>query len=321
MFRAFLCLALMAALPARAENYPARPVTILVPHAAGGPTDAVSRLIANAMSADLGQTLVVENIGGAGGTLGTARFAKAAPDGYTLMVHHIALATTATMYRDLPYDTLSAFAPIGLITDVPMTIVARADFPANTLSELIAHLKANGDKVTYGNAGIGSASHLCAMLFMKAIGVKLTGVPFKGTGPAMTSLLGKEIDIMCDQATNTTPQIQSGKIKAYAAVTPSRLAKLPDLPTSREAGLPDLEISIWHGLYALKGTPPDVVEKLAASLRKALADATVVSRFADLNTAPSAASDARPEALETKLKTEVARWAEIIKEAGAYAQN
>jgi tripartite-type tricarboxylate transporter receptor subunit TctC len=321
MYRAFLCLMLLVAPPASAGNYPARPITIIVPHAAGGPTDAVSRLIANAMSADLGQTLVVENIGGAGGTLGTARFAKAAPDGHTLMVHHIALATTATMYRDLPYDTLSAFAPIGLITDVPMTIIAREDFAPGTLAELIAHLKATGEKVTYGNAGLGSASHLCAMLFMKAIGVKLTGVPFKGTGPAMASLLGKEIDVMCDQATNTTAQILGGKVKAYAAVTPQRLPKLPNLPTAQEAGMKNLEISIWHGLFALKGTPPDVVEQLAASLRKALADPVVVSRFAELNTVPSSASDARPEALEAKLKQEVARWAEIIRDAGAYAQN
>jgi tripartite-type tricarboxylate transporter receptor subunit TctC len=321
MFRALLCLMVLTTLPAKAGNYPSRPITIVVPHAAGGPTDAVSRLVANAMSADLGQTLVVENIGGAGGTLGTARFTKAAPDGYTLMIHHIALATTATMYRDLPYDTMTAFAPIGLITDVPMTIIAREDFAPNTLAELVAHLKANGEKVTYGNAGLGSASHLCAMLFMKAIDVKLTGVPFKGTGPAMASLLGKEIDVMCDQATNTTTQIQNGKVKAYASVTPKRLPKLPDLPTAEEAGLKNLEISIWHGLYALKGTPPDVVERLTVSLRKALADPTVMARFGDLNTAPSPASDARPEVLEAKLKQEVARWADIIKDAGAFAQN
>jgi len=312
---------LIAALPAAAETFPARPITIMVPHAAGGPTDAVSRLVAHAMTADLGQQVVIENVGGAGGTVGTARFAKAQPDGYSLMIHHISLATTATMYRNLPYDTLNAFAPIGLVTDVPMTIIARADFPPNTLAELVEHLKANRDKVTYGHAGLGSGSHLCAMLFMKTIGIKLTGVPFKGTGPAMTSLLGKEIDVMCDQTTNTTAQIQGGKVKAYAAVTPQRLAKLPDLPTVDEAGIKNLQITIWHGLFGLKGTPPEVVDRLAASLRKALADPAVISRFAELNTAPSTAAEATPAFLEKKLKDEVTRWAEIIKDAGAYAEN
>jgi tripartite-type tricarboxylate transporter receptor subunit TctC len=319
MRKLILTLAL-AALPglAVAQTYPERNISIVVPFAAGGPTDTVTRLIAESMSKDLGQTVLVENVGGAGGTLGAGRVAKAEPDGYTLLLHHIGMATSATLYRKLPYDTLKGFEYIGLVTDVPMTIVARGDFPAKDLKELVAYVKANKDKVTYANAGVGAASHLCGMLLMSAIETPLTTVPYKGTGPAMTDLIGGQVDIMCDQTTNTTNQIKSGKIKAYAVTSPKRLDNLPDLPTAKEAGIP-LEVGIWHALYAPKGTPEAVVKRLSASLQKALKDPKVIERFAGLGTTPASEAEATPAAVKAKLESEVARWAPVIKAAGQYA--
>jgi tripartite-type tricarboxylate transporter receptor subunit TctC len=301
------------------SSYPERTVTVVVPFAAGGPTDTVTRLVAESMSKDLGQQIVVENVGGAGGTLGAGRVASADPDGYTLLLHHIGMATSATLYRKLAYDTLNAFDYVGLVTEVPMTIVARKDFEPTDLKGLVEYAKANADKVTVANAGIGAASHLCGMLFMSAIQTPLVTVPYKGTGPAMTDLLGSQVDIMCDQTTNTTKQIKGGTIKAYAVTTPQRLDVLPDLPTTDEAGLPGMQVSIWHGLYAPKGTPPEVVEKLSQSLQKALADPNVVARFAELGTVPSPASDATPAALKAKLEGEITRWKPIIEAAGQYA--
>ena len=213
----------LASYGADAAGYPERSITIVVPFSAGGPTDTVTRLVAEAMSKDLGQQIVVENVGGAGGTLGAANVAKADPDGYTLLLHHIGMATSATLYRKLPYDTLNAFEYVGLVTEVPMTLVARKDFEPTDLKGLIEYAKANADKVTVANAGIGAASHLCGMLFMSAIETSLVTVPYKGTGPAMTDLLGSQVDIMCDQTTNTTKQIQGGTIKAYAVTSPARL--------------------------------------------------------------------------------------------------
>ena len=248
-------LALCAA-AASAQDYPSGPITIVVPFSAGGPTDTVTRLVAEPMSAALGQQIVVQNVGGAGGTLGATQVAKAAPDGYTLLIHHIGMSTAPSLYADLAYDPVTDFEPIGLVTSVPMTIIARKDFPPNTLEELIAYVKANADTVTYANAGIGAASHLCGMLFMSAIGTELTTVPYQGTGPAMTDLLGGQVDFMCDQTTNTTGQIQGGEVKAYAVTAPERLANLPEVPTMAEAGLPDFQLGIWHGLYAPAGTPP-----------------------------------------------------------------
>jgi tripartite-type tricarboxylate transporter receptor subunit TctC len=302
-----------------AQDYPSRPITIVVPFSAGGPTDTVTRLVAEAMSKDLGQQIVVENVGGAGGTLGAGRVAEAEPDGYTLLLAHIGMATSATLYRQLPYEPLGAFDYIGLVTEVPMTIVARKDFEPNTLQELIDYVKANADSVTYANAGIGAASHLCGMLFMSAIDTQLTTVPYKGTGPAMTDLLGGQVDFMCDQTTNTTKQIQAGEIKAYATTSPERLANLPDLPTASEAGLDGFVVGVWHGLYAPKGTPPEAIERLSKSLQVALKDSSVVERFAELGTKPSSEADATPEALKAKLESEIERWRPVIEKAGVYA--
>ena len=245
---------------ASAQTYPERTITVVVPFAAGGPTDTVTRLVAEAMSKDLGQQVIVENVGGAGGTLGAGRVAKADPDGYTLLLHHIGMATSATLYRKLPYDTLNAFDYVGLVTEVPMAIVARKDLEPTDLKGLVDYAKANKDKVTFANAGIGAASHLCGMLFMSAIDTPLTTVPYKGTGPAMTDLLGGQVDIMCDQTTNTTKQIQGGTIKAYAVTTPERLDVLPDVPTTDRRRPARLQVGIWHGLYAPKGTPAEVTD-------------------------------------------------------------
>lgn len=304
---------------AQAQSYPDRTITVVVPFAAGGPTDTVTRLVAEAMSKDLGQQIIVENVGGAGGTLGAGRVASAAPDGYTLLLHHIGMATSATLYRKLPYDTLNAFDYVGLVTDVPMTVVARKDFEPADFKGFVDYVKANKDKVTVANAGIGAASHLCGMLFMSAIDTPLVTVPYKGTGPAMTDLLGGQVDIMCDQTTNTTKQIQAGTIKAYAVTSPERLKVLPDVPTVAEGGLPEMQVGIWHGIYAPKGTPAEITERLSKSLQLALKDPNVVARFAELGTAPSPEADATPAALKAKLESEIARWKPVIEAAGQYA--
>ena len=304
---------------ANAQSYPERTITVVVPFAAGGPTDTVTRLVAEAMSKDLGQQVIVENVGGAGGTLGAGRVANADPDGYTLLLHHIGMATSATLYRKLAYDTLNAFEYVGLVTDVPMAIVARKDLQPTDLKGLVDYAKANKDSITVANAGIGAASHLCGMLFMSAIGTPLVTVPYKGTGPAMTDLLGGQVDIMCDQTTNTTKQIQGGTIKAYAVTSPERLDVLKDVPTTIEGGLPEVQVGIWHGLYAPKGTPAEITDRLSKSLQVALKDQNVVARFAELGTKPSSQTDATPAALKAKLESEIARWKPIIEAAGQYA--
>lgn len=319
--RAILFAILLALAPsmAQAQTYPDRTITVVVPFSAGGPTDTVTRLVGEAMSKDLGQQIIVENVGGAGGTLGAARVAKAEPDGYTLLLHHIGMATSATLYRKLPFNALEDFEYIGLVTDVPMVMVARKDLEPADLKGLIDYVKANKDKITYANAGIGAASHLCGMLFMSEIATSVTTVPYKGTGPALTDLIGGQVDFMCDQTTNTTNQIKAGEIKAYATTTKDRLPNLPDIPTAAEAGLPGLAVTVWHGLYAPKGTPKEIIDRLSQSLQKALKDETVVQRFADLGTAPVPEDQATPDALKQKLAGEIDRWRPIITAAGQFA--
>lgn len=309
----------LISISAHAQTYPDRTITMVVPFSAGGPTDTVARLVAESMSKDLGQQIIVENVGGAGGSLGAGRVAQADPDGYTVLLHHIGMATSATLYRKLAYDTLNAFEYVGLVTDVPMTIVARKDFEPKDLKGLIDYVKANKDTVTVANAGIGAASHLCGMMFMSAIETPLVTVPYKGTGPAMTDLLGGQVDIMCDQTTNTTKQILGGTIKAYAVTSPARLPVLPDVPTAVEGGLADFQVGIWHGVYAPKGTPAEATERLSKALQVALKDPNVVARFAELGTVPSSEAEATPAALKTKLESEIARWKPVIEAAGQYA--
>ncbi|MEV4617759.1 tripartite tricarboxylate transporter substrate-binding protein [Asanoa sp. NPDC049573] len=302
-----------------ARGYPNQNITIIVPFSAGGPTDTVTRMISEPMAKKLGVRIVVQNVEGAGGTVGAGDVARAKPDGYTVLMHHIGMSTAPALYKDLGYKPLEDFETIGLVTEVPMTIVARKDFPPASLTELEGYVKANADKVTLANAGIGAASHLCGLLFQSAAGVKLQEVPYQGTGPALTDLVGGQVDFMCDQTTNTTGQIKAGKVKVYAVTTPQRVKSLPDVPTTAEAGLPALQVSVWHGLYAPKGTPPEVVQKLSEALKVALADQTVIDEMAKLGTAPVPATDATPEAHTAKLDEQLKTWAKIIADAGVTA--
>jgi tripartite-type tricarboxylate transporter receptor subunit TctC len=258
-------------------------------------------------------------VAGAGGTVGAARAAKSPPDGYTVFLHHIGMSTAPALYRKLPFDPLKDFEPIGEVADAPMTFVAKKDFPPKDAKELVPYLKANKDKVTYANAGLGAASHLCGLLFMTAIQTQLTTVPYKGTGPAMNDLLGGQVDTMCDQTTNTLSQIRGEKIKVYGVTTKKRLQALPNVPTLAEVGLKDFEVVVWHGLYAPKGTPKPVIDKLVAALQAALKDQNVKARMNELSTDPASVDRANPEALRKRLQSEIAKWGPVIKQAGVYA--
>ena len=312
-------LALLTGRALAQTDFPSRPVTMIVPFAAGGPTDTVARLIAEPMTRSLGQQVIVENVAGAGGTLAAGREAKADPDGYTLLVHHIGLASSVGLYRKLPYDLASAFAPIGRITDVPMTVVGKTDLQPTSVNELLDYIRAKGEEVIFAHGGVGAVSHLCGLLLMEALGTKMTAVGYKGSGPAMTDLLGGQVDMTCDQTTNTVSHIKSGKIKAYAVTTQERVPSLPDLPTLDETGLEGFEVTAWHGLYAPKGTPQEVIDKLVAALQSALQDPKVVERFADLGTEPVPQEQATPAALEQHLQAEIAKWKPVIAKAGEYA--
>ena len=311
--------ALAVATGAVAQNYPTRPVTMLVPYAAGGPTDTVARVVAQAMMKPLGQTVLVENRPSAGGFLAPEQVKNAKPDGYTILIHHIGMATIPALYRAPRFNPLTDFEYIGLINDVPMTIIARQNFPAKDFKEFLSYIKANKEKVTLANAGIGAASHLCGLLFMSAIQTDFLTVPYKGTGPAMNDLLGGQVDFMCDQTTNTTAQIKGGKVKAYAVTSPRRVPSLPDIPTLQELGLKGADVSIWHALYAPKGTPKAAIDKLVAALQAALKDPAVNQRFAELGAVSVSLDRATPEALQKFLKSEIDKWGPVIKKAGQYA--
>ena len=302
--------------------YPDKPVTIVVPFAAGGPTDRVARDLGVVLSKHLNnQTVIIENVGGAGGTLGAARVAKAAPDGYTLLLHHIGMSTSPALYRKMPYDTLGDFEYLGMVNDVPMTIVARPNLPANTMPELVKWLEANKGKINLANAGLGAASHLCGLLFQQSLKIDMTTVPYKGTGPAMTDLMGGQVDIMCDQTTNTSAQIEGGKVKGYAVTSPRRLTTpaLAKLPTLDESGMKGFNVSIWHGMYAPKGTPRPIQEQINAALRKALADPEFIKRQEALGAV--VVTDARLGQAEHKrfVEAEINKWGPVIKAAGQYA--
>jgi tripartite-type tricarboxylate transporter receptor subunit TctC len=302
-------------------EYPDKPITIVVPFAAGGPTDKVARDLSEALRKPLGGTIVIENVGGAGGTLGATKVAKAAPDGYTILLHHIGMATAPALYRTLPYKTLEDFEYLGLINEVPMTLIGRNSLPANNYPELVKWLEANRGKINLANAGLGAASHLCGLLFQQSLKIDMTTVPYKGTAPAMTDLLGGQVDIMCDQTTNTTGQIESGKVKAFAVTTAKRLTTpaLAKLPTLEEFGLKGFNVTIWHGLYAPKGTPKPVLDKLNAALKVALKDAEFDKREEALGAV--IVTDARVNPAEHKkfVEAEIAKWGPVIKAAGQYA--
>jgi tripartite-type tricarboxylate transporter receptor subunit TctC len=303
-------------------DYPDKPVTVVVPFAAGGPTDKVARDLAEVLRKGLNnQTVIIENVGGAGGTLGAAKVARAAPDGYTLLLHHIGMATSPALYRSMPYKTLEDFEYVGLVNEVPMTLVGRSTLPANNFAELRKWIDANKGKINLAHAGLGAASQLCGLLFQQSLGVDMTTVPYKGTAPAMTDLLGGQVDLMCDQTTNTTQQIESGKIKAFAVTTTKRLTTpaLAKLPTLDESGLKGFNVTIWHGLYAPKGTPKAALEKINAALRGALKDADFIKRQEALGAV--VVTDARVGQAEHKkfVEGEIAKWGPVIKAAGQYA--
>jgi len=316
---ALLVSTLLSAGAAQAADYPDHAINMVVPFSAGGPTDNVARSLAEAMRPTLGQTIVVENKAGAGGTIGTSQVARAKPDGYSFLLMHIGFSTAASLYKDPGYDPKTSFEPLGLVVDVPMTIIARADFPPNNIQELVEYLKANKDKVSLANAGIGAASHLCGTMFTNAIGVDLLTIPYKGTGPAMNDLLGKQVDVLCDQTTNTTQHIKAGTVKAYAVTSKQRVATLPDLPTMQEAGFKDFEVGIWHGMWAPKGTPKPITDKLVSALQAGLANEDFQKRMAGLG-ATVLTDDANPEALTKKVEQQVPQWAELFKKSGIKAQ-
>jgi tripartite-type tricarboxylate transporter receptor subunit TctC len=302
-----------------AAGYPESEITIVVPFAAGGPTDTVTRLIAEPMAAELGAEIVVQNVEGAGGTVAADQVANAEADGYTVLMHHIGMSTAPTLYPDLSYDPLTDFETIGLVTEVPMTFIGSPNFEPETMEELITYVGENLDTVTYANAGIGAASQLCGLLFETATGLDLTEVPYDGTGPAMDDLLGDQVDFMCDQTTNTSEPILAGEVKAYAVTTPERVESLPDVPTTDEVGLTDLQVSVWHGLYVPADTPQEIVDALNAALVVALADENVISRLGELGTAPVPEDRATPEAHTEQLQSQIELWRPIIEEAGVTA--
>ena len=317
--RACITLAALFAAVAAHAAYPEHPVNMVVPYAAGGPTDTVARVLAQAMGKSLGETVVVENKPSAGGILGPQFVKNAKPDGYTILIHHIGMATIPSLYRNPGFDPLKDFEYIGLVNEVPMTVLGKHDLPPKDLKELIPYIKANKAKLNFANAGIGAASHLCGLLFLQAVQTEVTTVPYKGTGPAMTDLLGGQVDLLCDQTTTTTPMIKSGKVKVYGLTAPKRLASLPDVPTLDEQGLKGADVTIWHGLYAPKGTPKAVIDRLVKAMQEALKDSNVQQRFAELGAVTFPADKQNPQALQAHLKSEIDKWAPIIKKAGVYA--
>ena len=296
--------------------YPERPVTLIVPFAAGGPTDVVARIVGDHMSRTLGQQIVVENVTGAGGTTGTTRAAQADPDGYTIMMGHMGTHGAApAVYPNLKYDPLKDFMPIGLAAGTPILIVAKKDLPPKDLKEFVAYAKKNSDKLNEAHAGVGSVSFTTCSLLNSILGIKPTRVPYQGTGPALNDLVGGQVDYMCDQIVNLTPQIQAGSIKAYGIGTEKRSPALPDVPTTKEAGLPEFQVSAWNALFAPKGTPKEVVTKLNAALVKALEDETTRKRLLDLGAEIADKSGRTPEALEKLVRSEIARWNKVLKVA------
>lgn len=299
--------------------YPERPVTLVVPFSAGGPTDTVARSLAAAMEKPLGQPIVVENKPSAGGIVAPGDVARSPADGYRLLIHHIGMSTAPALYRKLAYSPMNDFEHLGLVNAVPMTLVARPNFPAANLKEAVDYIKANAQKINLANAGLGAASHLCGLMFQSAINTNLTTVPYKGTGPAMTDLIGGQTDIMCDQTTSTTPHIKSGKVKVYALTAEKRVDALADVPTAAEAGIKGFEVSVWHGLYAPKGTPADVTKKLNDALRTALKDEAFRKRMNDLGSVIYPENMQTPAAHKQLLASETEKWGKLIKAAGEFA--
>ncbi len=302
-----------------AQDYPTKQISLVIPFAAGGPTDTLGRNLAVVMTQQLKQQVVVENVAGAGGTIASNRVAKAKPDGYSVLLHHIGMSTAPALYRKLPFNPLTDYEYIGQVADVPMTMIAKLGLPPDNLTELIAYVKINKDKLNLGNAGLGAASHLCGLMFMSRIEANIQTIPYNGTAPAMTALMGGQIDLMCDQTTNTTQQIKSGRVKVYGVTTGQRIPSLSMVPTMAEQGMKGFEVSVWHGLYAPKGTPKPVTDKLIAALQASVQDAQFKSRIGELGAQAVSKDKATPEALAKHLKAEIDKWEPIIKKAGVYA--
>jgi tripartite-type tricarboxylate transporter receptor subunit TctC len=313
-------MALGLASAASAQSFPSKPLTLIVPFAAGGPSDVIARLLGDHMGRTLGQQVIVENVAGAGGTAGARRLSNAEPDGHTMLIHHLALAAAPSLYGNLTYDTQTAFAPIGLVNTGPMVVAGKLALPPTDGKAFFPYAKTQADKLTIAHAGIGSNAHLCAVLMSQALGVKFAQVAYRGTGPAMNDLVAGQVDVLCDQSTTAVPQIQGDKIRAYAVTSPERLDVLPSTPTAREAGT-TLEMTIWHGLYAPKGTPAPALDKLNGALRAALKDATVLERFKSVGTSAFPESEWTREAHAKRFSDEIAKWAASLKAAGVTPQN
>lgn len=296
-----------------ADAYPSKPITLVVPFSAGGPTDVVTRALAQAMSKDLGQSVIVENKLGAGGTVAASYVARAQPDGYTILIHHNGMATAPALYKKLSYDPLKDFEYIGQVADVPMTMLGRKDLPPSNAAELVKYVTQNKEKVSLANAGLGAVSQLCGLLFEEAIHVKMTSVPYQGTGPAMTALLGGQVDLLCDQTTSTLSHISAKRVKLYGVTTPNRIKALPAAPTLQEGGVKGFSMKVWHGIYAPKGTPPAVTARLTKSLQLALKDPMVSKRLDDLGAEIVPVDKQTPEGLKTWLKAESDKWQPLLK--------
>jgi len=321
MFRlALFCGALALGSPAAlAQGYPVKPISMIVPFAAGGPSDSIARLIGRSMSDALRQQIIIENVAGAGGTAGAARVAKAAPDGYTLLIHHVALSAGAALYRNPGYDTTTAFEPVGLVNYGPFVLIAKRDYAANGLKELLAKLKAEGPRTNVAHAGVGSGSHLCGLMLGRALGTSFNYVPYRGTGPALNDVVAGQVDVLCDQSTNALPQIEARTVKAFAVTALRPIAQLSDLPTVASE-IEGFDLSVWHGIYGPKGMPAEAVQKLNAALQTALADPEIQKRFADLGTLIYSAEQRSPAALQAKLESEVRHWTAVAKAAGVEPQ-
>jgi len=322
MRRALLGVAIAAPLiagGAQAQSWPERSITMVIPFAPGGPTDVVGRMVAEAMGRELGQNVLVQNVGGAGGTTGTNRVAQAAPDGYTILLHNIGISTAPTLYRRLPYDPLTAFETIGLVTATPMVWLARPGLPVQNFAEMIAMVRARGEAVNLANAGLGSASHLCGTLFQASLGVRVTSVSYTGSGPIYPELMADRLDIYCDQTTSATPFVTSGRVRGLAVTTAEPMAQLPGIPTAGQAGMPGFEIAIWHGIYAPRGTSAAIVTRLNTAMKAALADARVVARMNELGSPPEPVSRQDPAVHRAHLAAEIARWRPVLLAAGQFA--
>jgi tripartite-type tricarboxylate transporter receptor subunit TctC len=318
-FKLALTALVLACGSAQAQPYPNKPITLVVPFAAGGPTDVVARMMAIPMGKSLGQSVVVENVNGAGGTVGATKVARSAPNGYTIFLHHMGMSTSPALYKKLSFDPLTDFEYIGQVLDVPMTLIARKDIPANNLQELIAYIKANEKKVSLADAGLGAVSNLCGLMFKSAIGININTIPYKGTGPAMNDLLGGQVDILCDQTTQTVPMIKDGRVKVFGATTLKRLAALPNVPTLDEQGLKGFEVKVWHGMYAPKGTPAPVLAQINTAMRAAMAEPSIVQRLAELSSEIPSADKMTAKGLEDHLKAEINKWGPVIRKAGVSA--